>query len=70
MKHKEINGISRRVQIQHRTELEARIDEVITKVENLGAHEKLTDAVTHLHDAFNALADWEDMGQPGSTEQA
>jgi hypothetical protein len=61
MKHKEINGISRRVQIQHRTELEARIDEVITKVENLGAHEKLTNAVVHLHDAFNELADWEDI---------
>lgn len=65
----EINGISRRVQIQYRTDLENEIDNLIGKVEALGAHQKLTDVVVCLHDAFNALADWEDMGNPGSMQK-
>jgi hypothetical protein len=56
------NGISRRAHVEHRTELETEICELIGKIEDLGAHPLLTDVVVHLDNAFNALADWVELG--------
>lgn len=63
---KQMYEVSRRAYVQRRTPIETEISALIDKIESMGAHEKLTDAVVHLQDAFNAMADWHDDGRPGA----
>lgn len=55
--------IPRRIRIDKMTAEERRIFDIIGSVEDLGAHHFLTAAVIALQEAFDHLADWNDLQQ-------
>ena len=66
IKHERLGYIPRRTFFEHLTPLEQQIKGAMLDVEQLGAHRLLTDAVVCLEHAGRALADWLDLGKPGS----
>ena len=61
---KQKNEIPRRAYVQKRFKFETKISDLIDEIESLGAHPELTNVIVHLQDAFDAIADWYDVGGP------
>lgn len=55
-----VDGIPRRIRLDHATPTEKAIRAAMAAVEGLDAHVRLTDAVVLLGKALDAVADYED----------
>lgn len=53
-----IDGIPRRIRLDHNTKIELDIRNIVHEVERLGADEKLTHAINKLHEARELIADY------------